>query len=410
MVCELPPPGVEGLSIPSESHVSDGRIRGPLHGVRVLDVTAVVMGPWATQILGDMGADVIKIEPEDGDVLRFIRPSRHDSMSPSYLNFNRNKRSVVLDLKSSAGRDSLLKLARSSDVFVSNIRPQAMRRLGLDYESLRRENERLIYCGCYGYSEDGPYAGRAAVDDAIQAASGLAWLQGYCGKDAPRYVNTIVADKVVGLYVVHAIAMALYAREKLGRGQLIEVPMFETMVSFVAPEHLSGLTFEPFLGAAGYDRLLNPYRKPYKTKDGYIAVVPYNDQQWARFFEIAGCPEMIRDPRYSTTLARSDRFAELYQLIEQTLPSRTSAEWAELFENAQLPFALVNSMEALFKDPHLVATGYWKEIQHPTEGTLRMPGIATKFSETPGSIRHHAPNLGEHSAEVLGELANERPS
>lgn len=379
---------------------------GPLDGVRVLDLTAIAMGPWATQNLGDMGADVIKIEPQEGDVFRYVKPCRHDSMSPPYLNFNRNKRSVVLDLKNARGKERLLKIARKCDVFVSNVRPQAMRRLGLDYEALKRENERLIYCGCYGYSEDGPYAGRAAVDDAIQAACGLAWIQGYRG-DEPRYVNAIVADKVVGLYVAQAVAMALYAREKTGRGQFIEVPMFEAMVSFVVPEHLSGLTFEPPLGEAGYERLLNPFHKPFRTSDGYIAVVPYNDTQWTRFFEIAGRPEMIRDPRYATVLARSNYFGELYSFIEQTLVTRSTAEWAAAFAQAELPFAVVNSFENLFSDPHLKATGYWQRVEHPTEGAIKVPGIPVKFSETPGSIRRHAPNLGEHTEEVLRELGIE---
>jgi crotonobetainyl-CoA:carnitine CoA-transferase CaiB-like acyl-CoA transferase len=379
---------------------------GPLAGVRVLDLTTIAMGPWATQNLGDMGADVIKIEPPEGDVFRYVKPCRHDSMSPPYLNLNRNKRSVVLDLKAARGKERLLGIAEKCDALVCNVRPQAMRRLGLDYEALRARNARLIYCACYGYSEDGPYAGRAAVDDAIQAASGLAWLQGYRGAD-PRYVNSIVADKVVGLYVAQAVAMALYAREKTGRGQFIEVPMFEAMVSFVVPEHLSGLTFEPPLGEAGYARLLNPFRKPYKTSDGHIAVVPYNDLQWKRFFEIAGAPQMIQDPRYATVLARSNYFSELYSFIEKTLPTRTTAAWAEAFAKAELPFAVVNSFDNLFSDPHLAATGYWQSVEHPTEGTLRMPGIPTKFSDTPGAIRRHAPNLGEHTEEVLRELGIE---
>jgi crotonobetainyl-CoA:carnitine CoA-transferase CaiB-like acyl-CoA transferase len=379
---------------------------GPLHGVRVLDLTGVVMGPWATQALGDMGADVIKIEPTDGDVMRFLSPSRHDSMSPAFLNFNRNKRSVALDLKSARGKERLLKIAGLSDVFVSNVRPQAMRRLGLDYEALQQKNPRIIYCGCYGYGEDGPYAGRAAVDDTIQAASGLAWLQGYRG-DEPRYANAVIADKVVGLYAAQAIAMALYAREKTGRGQFIEVPMFETMAAFVVPEHLAGLTFEPPLGPAGYERLLNPYRKPFKTLDGHIAVVPYNDHQWTRFFKIAGRDELISDPRYATVLARSRHFSELYRLIEETLATRTTAEWGEAFERAELPFALVNSFDALLEDPHLAATGFWHEVEHPTEGRVRQAAIPVKLSDTPASIRRPAPNLGEHTEEVLRELGIE---
>jgi len=377
---------------------------GPLAGVRVLDLTAVVMGPWATQNLGDMGADVIKIEAVEGDVLRSMKPNRHDSMSPSFLNFNRNKRSVALDLKTPLGKERVRKLARVSDVLVCNVRPQAMRRLGLDYASIREENERLIYCGCYGYGEAGPYAGRAAIDDTVQAASGLAWLQGYCGDEEPRFVNAIIGDKIVGLYVAQAVAMALYAREKTGRGQFIEVPMFEAMAAFVVPEHLQGLTFEPPIGDAGYERLLNRYRKPFRTKDGYISVVPYNDHQWKRFFEVAGKPEMIRDPKYATVLARSKCFEELYEFIGRTVAGRTTAELVEAFSRAELPFATVNTFQSLLEDQHLAATGFWQTVDHPTEGRLRMPGISVKFSETPGSVRRLAPNLGEHTDEVLREL------
>jgi len=377
---------------------------GPLQGVRVLDLTAIAMGPWATQNLGDMGADVIKVEPPEGDVFRYVKPCRHDSMSPPYLNLNRNKRSVVLNLKTPEGKRRLLAIAAQSDVFVCNVRPQAMRRLGLDYDALRAVNPKIIYVGCYGYSEQGPYAGRAAVDDNIQAASGLAWLQGYRGDQPPRYANSIVADKVAALYIVQAVAMALYAREKTGEGQFVEVPMFESMVSFVVPEHLSGLTFDPPLGEAGYSRLLNPFRKPFRTSDGYISVVPYNDNQWRRFFELAGKPEMMSDPRYATVLARSTRFDELYGFIEQTLAAGPTAKWAAAFEKAELPFAVVNDFEGLFADPHLEAIGYWKSVDHPTEGRLRTPGIPVRYSGTPAGIRRHAPNLGEHTEEVLREL------
>jgi crotonobetainyl-CoA:carnitine CoA-transferase CaiB-like acyl-CoA transferase len=310
---------------------------------------------------------------------------------------------VALDLKTSRGKERLRNLARVSDVLVCNVRPQAMRRLGLDYASIRSENERLIYCGCYGYSEAGPYAGRAAIDDTMQAASGLAWLQGYCAEE-PRFVNAIIGDKIVGLYVAQAVAMALYAREKTGRGQFIEVPMFEAMAAFVVPEHLQGLTFEPPLGPAGYERLLNPYRKPFRTRDGHISVVPYNNHQWKRFFEIAGKPEMINDPRYATVLARSKCFRELYEFIECTVETRTTAELVEAFTRAELPFATVNTFESLLNDEHLAATGFWQSVEHPTEGKLRMPGIAVRFSETPGSVRRLAPNLGEHTEEVLREL------
>ena len=382
---------------------------GPLHGVRVLDMTGVGMGPWATQMLGDMGADVIKIESRDGDVFRHVTPQRHHAMSHAYLNLNRNKRSVVLDAKSPGGREAILQLARSADVFVSNVRPLAMRRLGLDYDALRGANPRIIYCGCYGFSEAGPYAGRAGVDDTIQAACGLAWFQGV-GSDAPRYANTVAADKIVALFVANAIAMALYAREKTGRGQAIEVPMFECMVSFMMPEHLGGMTFVPPEGEAGYSRLLNPYRKPFRTRDGYIGVVPYTDVQWRRFFEIAGRPELASESRFRTLTDRSRHFAELYRLVEETLATRSTAEWSAALQEADIPFAPVNSVADLLDDPHLRAIGFWRESEHPSEGRIRSAGIPVRFSETPGDIRRHAPGLGEHTQEILREIESMRLS
>lgn len=380
--------------------------KGPLDGIRVLDMTGVGMGPYATQTLGDMGAVVIKVETAAGDVFRHVTPQRHPAMSHAFLNFNRNKRSVVLDAKSVHGKEALRRLAARSDVFVSNVRPQAMRRLGLDYPSMRAMNPRIVYCACYGYGESGPYAGRAGIDDTLQAACGAAWLQGV-GQDSPRYVNTVMADKVVGLHVVQSIAMALYARERTGRGQAIEVPMFETMVAFLAAEHLGGLTYEPPMGGAGYSRMLTPFRKPFRTKDGFMGVAPYTDAQWKRFFEIAGRPDMAADPRYATLVDRSRLFSELYKFVEDTLASRTNAEWEALLSDGDIPFAPVNSFEDLLTDRHLRAIGFWREVEHPSEGKVRMTDIPVRFSETPGSIRCLAPRLGEHTAEVMREIGME---
>jgi crotonobetainyl-CoA:carnitine CoA-transferase CaiB-like acyl-CoA transferase len=380
---------------------------GALAGVRVVDMTTIGMGPWATQMLGDMGADVIKVESADGDIFRHVTPQRHRGMSHAFLNFNRNKRSAVLDLKTEKGREAMLRLIEGADVFVSNVRPRSLARLGLDYASLRPANPRLIYCGCYGYSESGPYAGRASVDDTIQAACSMASFQGE-GFDAPRYVNTAAADKVCSLFVAGAIAMALYARERTGRGQAVEVPMFESMVSFMMPEHLGGLTFDPPQGRAGYARMLDAYRKPFRTRDGYMGVVPYNDVQWRRFFELAGRPELGDDPRFRTQTERSRHFTELYSLVEETLAHRTTGEWTALLQKADIPFSPVNSVADLVEDAHLRATGFWHDVDHPTEGRLRMPGIPVSFSDTPGSIRRHAPNIGEHTEEVLREAAQGR--
>lgn len=376
---------------------------GALEGIRVLDMTAVGMGPMATQLLGDFGADVIKVESGDGDVFRHVTPQRHHGMSHAFLNFNRNKRSVVMDLKTAAGRDQLLEVLATCDAFVSNMRAPALRRLGLDSDSLLQRFPKLVHCSCYGYSEKGPYAGRAAVDDTIQAACGLAWLQGDAGGRAPEYVKTVVADKVVGLYVANAINAALFARERTGLGQAIEVPMFECMVAFLSLEHLGGRTFVPDEGPAGYARLLNEFRRPFRTKDGYIAVVPYTDAQWQRFFALAGDPHMATDERYRTLSARSRHFPQLYQYLENVLATKATADWLTLLEQADMPFAPVNSIDDLLQDPHLAATGFWRDVEHPTEGRLRQADLPIHFSRTPVSVRRHAPTLGEHNQELLAQ-------
>jgi crotonobetainyl-CoA:carnitine CoA-transferase CaiB-like acyl-CoA transferase len=381
---------------------------GPLTGVRVIDMTSVVMGPYATQILGDMGADVIKIEPPEGDVCRHLAPFRNRGMSAAFLNLNRNKRSVALDLKRDDGRHALLDLLAGADVFVTTVRPQAMRRLGLDYESLRERNPRLIYCGAYGFSEEGPYAGRPAFDDVIQAMCGMASLQGENDSNGPRYVNTIFVDKTVGCVVAYAVAMALYERERSGSGQAIEVPMFETMVSFTLIEHLSGATFCPASESMGYERVLSKHRKPYRTKDGYIGLLPYTAEQWTRFFEAAGRPEMAADPRVTDPALRSRKIDELYGLLAEIVTERTTAEWVELLRAADLPMTPVLSPEDLLDDEHLSALGFFRREEHPSEGEVRTVGIPVRFSRTPGDIRRLAPRLDEHREEILLEATDTR--
>lgn len=377
---------------------------GALDQVRVLDLTSVGMGPLATQWLGDMGADVIKVESQAGDVFRHVTPQRHAGMSHAHLNFNRNKRSIVIDAKTAEGRQQLLALLEGADVFVSNMRASALRKLGLDYTSLAQRFPKLIHCVCYGYSEQGAYAGRPAIDDTIQALSGLAWLQGGAGEAAPVYVKSVVADKVVGLCVANAITCALFARERSGLGQSIEVPMFECMVAFMAPEQLAGLSFVPPEGPAGYTRLLNEFRRPFRTQDGHMSVVPYTDAQWLRFFTLVGHPEMCDDPRYRTLNSRSRHFPALYQFVEQSLRGRTTAAWTEALSGADIPFAPVNSFDDLLQDPHLLSTGFWQYQNHPTEGPIVQPGIPVRFSRTPGDVRRHAPSLGEHTQEILAEI------
>lgn len=380
---------------------------GPLTGVRVIDLTAVVMGPYATQILGDMGADVIKVESPEGDVTRYLTPFRNRGMSAAFLNLNRNKRDIALDLKRENERQVLIDLITGADVFVTTIRPQSMRRLGLDYESLRELNPRLIYCGAYGFSEAGPYAGRPAFDDVIQAMSGIASLQGENDPNGPRYVNTIFADKIVGWVIASAVSMALYERERSGRGQAIEVPMFETMVSFNLVEHLTGETFYPARESMGYERVLSEYRRPYRTKDGYIGLLPYTAEQWGRFFEAAGRPEMAADPRITDPELRSRKINELYSLLAEIVAERTTAEWVSLLSAADIPMTPVLAPEDLLDDEHLRAIGFFQREVHPSEGEVRTIGIPLRFSRTPGDIRRLAPLLDEHREEILLEADEE---
>ncbi len=379
---------------------------GPLTGVRVIDLTSIVMGPYATQILGDMGADVIKVESPEGDVFRYVTPFRNRGMSAAFLNLNRNKRSVALDLKREDDRRTMLDLLDGADVFVTTVRPQAMRKLGLDYESLRERNPRLIYCGGYGFSEEGPYAGRPAFDDIIQAMSGIASLQGENSQAGPQYVNTIFADKTVGCAMAYAIAMALYERERSGRGQAIEVPMFETMVSFNLVEHLAGETYCPAQEGMGYERVLSEHRRPYRTKDGYIGALPYTAEQWARFFEAAGRPEMAADPRVTDPALRSRNIHDLYGLLAEIVAERTTAEWVELLRAADIPMTPVLSPEELLDDEHLQALGFFRSEVHPSEGEVRTIGIPVRFSRTPGAVRRLAPRLDEHREEILVEATS----
>ena len=360
---------------------------GPLSGIKIVDLTTVAMGPYGTQILGDMGADVIKVESPDGDVFRHAPPARHPKMGAAYLNLNRNKRSVTLDIKDAAQLAALHELIAQADVFVSNIRSQALRKVGLDYPSLQARHPRLIYCGAYGYAEAGPYAGQPAFDDIIQARCGMAEFQGRNQPSGPQYVNTILADKIAGLTIAYTIPMALYERERSGRGQAIEVPMFETMVSFLATEHLAGQTFDPPLGASGYSRVLSPHRRPYRTRDGFLALLPYTTQQWQRFFEIAGHPELAQDARFATPTARGANIDALYEALSGLVLLHRTDEWIAKLQAADIPHCEVMSFDALIDDPHLRATGFFYEYTHPEEGTLRGVGIPTTFSRTPGNIR-----------------------
>jgi len=378
-------------------------VSGPLDGVRVLDLTTVVMGPYATQILADFGADVIKLEPPEGDVMRHNAPMRSKGMGHIFMNANRNKRSVVLDLKQPAGRDACLAIAKSADVLVYNIRPQAMARLKLGYDEVHAMNPRIIYVGGFGYSQRGPYAAKAAYDDLIQGAAGLPWLAQRAGGETPRYVPVIIADRSVGLHIANAVCAALYHREKSGKGQRVDVPMFESLLQSVLGEHLASHTFAPPDAAPGYARMLAKERRPYETKDGYVCVLVYNDKQWRAFFDLIGRPELTADPRYATPEARSREFESTNALVAAEMKKRSTADWIAALERADIPVQRMNSLTDIVEDPHLAAIGYFREIEHPSEGPIRTMAVPSEWSESAPEYRRHAPRLGEHTREVLRE-------
>ncbi|HEY7656327.1 MAG TPA: CoA transferase [Burkholderiales bacterium] len=377
---------------------------GPLAGVRVIDLTSVVMGPFATQILADLGADVVKVEPPEGDVLRHIAPMRSPGMGHIFLHHNRNKRSVVLDLKQPAGRDALLRLARGGDVLIYNVRPQAMRRLRLGYEDVAAVNPRIIYVGAYGYGERGRYAGQPAYDDLIQGMAALPAIFADAGADRPRYVPTAIADRITGLAAVNAVTAALFCRSRTGAGQAVEVPMFETLVHMVLADHMAGRTFEPPIPPFRYERMLAPHRAPYATRDGYVCVLIYNDKHWRSFFRLIGREEMFAsDPRFASQEARSRNIGEVYAFVAGEMVKRTSAEWLKLLKDADIPVAPLNSIEDVLGDPHLAESGFFVTAGHPTEGRLRMMAAPGAWSRTQPDPLRPAPRLGEHSVEVLRE-------
>jgi crotonobetainyl-CoA:carnitine CoA-transferase CaiB-like acyl-CoA transferase len=375
---------------------------GPLAGVRVLELATVVLGPWACQILGDLGADVVKVEPPTGDSNRQVGPRRSPDMGALFLNCNRNKRSVVLDLKHPDGRAAALRLAARADVLVHNYRPSALGRLGLEYEAVRAVNPGIVYCGTYGYGREGPYRDRPAYDDSIQAAAGLTMLLADAVGE-PRFVPTILADKTTALAVVSAVSAALFHRARTGEGQEIEVPMFETLVSFVMAEHLWGETFEPAAGPVGYSRLLSAERRPLRTSDGYLAVLPYLDEHWRAFCAAAGREDLLGETRFASLPSRLEHIDDLYRVLAGVMTTRSTVEWMESLGRAGVPAVRLSRLEDLLDDEHLRATGFWSFAEHPTEGRLRLPAYPSRFSATPASIRRLAPRLGEHTREVLRE-------
>ncbi len=377
---------------------------GPLDGIRIIDVTTVLLGPYATQILGDMGADVIKIEaPPTGDITRNMGTVNNPGMGGIYLNTNRNKRSLALDLKKESAKEAMRRLILTADVFVHNMRPQAINRLGFDYETVSAIKPDIIYVGSYGFGQDGPYSAKPAYDDAIQASSGLASL--FVRQDGKaRYIPSAVADKVVGLTLSQAVTAALVHKERTGEGQFVEVPMLETVVSFIMVEHLNGFAYEPPIGSLGYQRVMTPARRPFQTRDGFVCILPYSDRDWHNFFNAVGRPELMDDPRFSTYRARIESVDDLYSFVGSVTPDKTTAEWVAICSEGQIPCMPVIDIDDIMDDEHLKAVGMFEKHRHPSEGDTVLVRPPVKFSKTPGSIRKHAPLFGENGPEILREL------
>jgi crotonobetainyl-CoA:carnitine CoA-transferase CaiB-like acyl-CoA transferase len=373
----------------------------PLSGVRVLDLSAIVLGPYASQILADYGADVIKIEPPEGDSTRYTGPTTEKGMGAIFMGVNRGKRSVVLDLKREDARAALAKLVDGADVLMHSIRPQKLAALGIEPDAMLQRNPRLVYVGLHGFGEDGPYGGLPAYDDIIQGLSGCAALmQRQTG--APQYFPTIAADKISGLVAAHAILAALFRRERTGKGGYVEVPMFESMVAFNMVEHFYGQHFEPPLAAPGYPRVLAPWRRPYKTTDGYLCAMPYTDAHWRRFFTEAGRPELAADPRFANIGERTKNIEALYELAAGIIRMRSTAEWLATFEALEIPGSRMNTLEDLNSDEHLRATGFFAELSDAGLGRVRFPGVPVRFDRQALPVRL-PPRLGQHTDEVLRE-------
>ena len=377
----------------------------PLDGIRVIDMTGVVMGPTTTQILGDYGADVIKIEPPDGDTMRRAGPSRHDGMGPIFLAMNRNKRSIALDLKKESGRAAALRLCAGADVLIHNVRPSSMARLGLGYAAVAAARPDIVYVNLVGYGEDGPYAGKPAYDDLIQGASGIASLLGRVSGFAPHYVPSLICDRIVGITAAHAILAALIHRGRTGEGQAIEIPMFETMAEFVLTDHLGGSTFVPEAGPAGYARLLAANRRPYRTSDGYICALLYTDRNWQSFFTAAGQRARYdADPLLHDGAKRAQHYDDVYGIVAEIVATRTTEEWLALMNENDIPAMRLNDLDSLIADPHLAAVGFFREVDHPSEGRMRLMRSPARFSRTQPEPRRMPPRRGEHGEEVLREL------
>jgi crotonobetainyl-CoA:carnitine CoA-transferase CaiB-like acyl-CoA transferase len=393
----MPPPTTR------TNHAQLEQVGGPLAGIRILDLTSVVLGPLATQILGDYGADIIKLESLEGDLMRANGVSKNPGMSSIFMAINRNKRSVALDLKTPQGQALALELAQSVDVVIHNMRVAAIERLGMGYGAIEKINPKVVYCVATGFGQDGPDAARPAFDDVIQAACGLASLIGHeTGK--PDYVPSLIADKTTGMAVVNAVLAALFHRERSGQGQYVEVPMLETMTAFTLAEHLGGLSFKPALAKAGYPRLLAGGRKPAPTKDGFVAMLPYTAEHWTVLFKNVGRDDLAAKYNFTDRQQRNARVKELYADMASVTAQMSTKDCLALCHRLDIPATRIYSLDELPEHPHLKAVGMFTPLEHPTEGATLAVRPSTLFSRTPASIRSPAPHLGEHSLECLLEV------
>lgn len=386
--------------------MTDAPRTGPLAGVRIIDMSTVVLGPFATMILADLGAEVIKIEPPGkGDTMRYAGASPTGDLGPIYMALNRNKRSMTLDAKTPEGKAALTGLLKTADVFFHNVRLAGMERLGFGYEQVRALKDDIVYIHCAGFGKGGPYTHRQAYDDLIQGASGFADLNAIRSGGRPEYAPSLVADKTAGLFATYATLAALFHKASTGKGQFVQVPMLECFTFFNMVENLYGETFIPGNGRLAYTRSVNPNRRPYPTLDGYIGLVPYSDQQWEKFFEIGGLPEVFKDPRFSTYAARTENTGALYALIEDVTATRSTDEWLELLDKANIPAMRYNTLAEVLTDAHLVATGFFQEARHPEAGAYRTMRHPVDFAGTPAGSQHlPPPRLGADTETILESL------
>ncbi|MGR8920373.1 MAG: CaiB/BaiF CoA transferase family protein [Gammaproteobacteria bacterium] len=377
-------------------------ISEPLAGLRVVDLTSVMFGPYATQMLGDLGADVIKIEAPGGDVTRSIGPARHPGMAAAFLGTNRNKRSVLLDLKRQPARDALWHLIEGADVFVHNVRPQKIAALGFAPDAVLARKPDIVYGALHGYLEEGPYGGRPAYDDVIQAECGIAAT--FAARDGePALAPFVVVDKSAGLVAATGLTAALVKRLRTGRGVYMEIGMFESMTAYTLLEHQFGTIFSPPEGGAGYTRAISPERRPYRTADGYLCMLAYTDRQWRAFWDLAGEPGFLDDARFATMAARTQHIDALYAAAGAVLATRPTAEWLRTLAEAEIPCGPIKTFEDLRADPHLERVGFYRPFEHPTEGALELTDVGLRFDRAALPVRHHPPTIGEQGEAVLRE-------